>query len=160
MNSKKKLILLSFTIGFMFLSCNRVNNVYFEYSHIPSEGWAENHILKFRPHITETDQEYDIDIELRHNDEYSYRNIYLFVSMAYNDSVTETDTIQYMLSDESGKWFGNGYNALYQQTLQLRKMYSFQDTGVYEFRIRQAMRDDLLIGIEDVGLKIEKTRVR
>ena len=140
-----------------FITCNRVDNVYFRYEHIPNKGWDENHELLFDSiTIADAGQKYDIDIELRHNNDYPYQNIYFFVSMLHDADTIAVDTIQYMLADETGKWFGRGSNALYQQTLSYKKGYLFPDTGTYQIIVYQAMRDSLLPGVEDVGIRIDK----
>ncbi|MCL1943201.1 MAG: gliding motility lipoprotein GldH [Candidatus Azobacteroides sp.] len=140
-------------------SCNRRDSVYFQYNHIPAEGWNKNNELKFRPDIRDSGKGYDMSIELRHNNDYPYQNIYFFVSLIHNDrEVLKTDTLQYLLADEFGRWKGNGCNALYQQSLVYKSKFSFPDTGKYQIVIRQAMRDDVLRGVEDVGLRIETAK--
>ena len=141
-----------------FISCNRGNNIYFKYEHIPGEGWNTNHELEYYPEIAESEIRYDISIELRHNNDYPYQNIYFFVSMMSGDNIIGVDTLQYTLADETGKWFGRGYNALFQQSLLYKKGYLFPDTGTYQIVVRQAMRDNLLQGVDDVGIRIEKGR--
>ncbi len=137
------------------LSCSRDANIYFQYAHIPKEGWSKDYVLNFQPHISDQ-KAYNLNIELRHNNDYPYQNIYFFVSTIYKDTILSTDTIQYLLADDFGKWNGSGYNALYQQSLLYKGNYIFPDTGDYRINIRQAMRDFVLLGVEDVGFRIEE----
>ena len=155
-NVKPVVCISLLTLLLVGFSCNRVNNIYFKYEHIPGEGWSMNNELRYYPEIADPEKRYDISIELRHNNDYPYQNIYFFVSMLQNDSIIGTDTLQYLLADETGRWFGRGSNALFQQTLSYKKEYLFPDTGTYQIVVRQAMRDNLLQGVEDVGIRIEK----
>jgi gliding motility-associated lipoprotein GldH len=99
---------------------------------------------------------YDISLQLRNSDFYPYQNIWIIFAELHPTAETAVnDTIEYRLADASGKWTGNGIT-LFQNRFPLRTDYHFPDTGQYTIGIRHGMRDDLLKGIENVGLMIEK----
>ena len=145
-----------FIILFM-TSCNKEKTTYLEYSHISEDGWKRSTELFFHPEISDNNAIYNLKIELRHTNDYPYQNIWFFTSISHKDSILLTDTLEYSLSNDFGKWHARGYNALYQQTLLYKKDYLFPDTGKYTIRIQQAMRDNPLLGIENVGFRIEKS---
>ena len=138
-----------------FCGCNRKNIAFLEYHHIPDQNWNDNHTLNFSPIINDANSPYNLWIELRHNNDYPYQNIWFFVSILQKDSVLKTDTLQYMLADDFGKWQGRGYNTFYQQSLIYKNLYQFSDTGKFDIRVQHAMRDSRLKGVEDVGIRIE-----
>jgi gliding motility-associated lipoprotein GldH len=140
---------------FVLQGCNRAQNSYFSYEHIPSAGWKRNYEAVFRPEITDNMPLYGVSIELRHNNDYPYRNICFFVSLEKGGRTVRNDTVEYQLADNFGKWLGSG-NTLFQKTLPYIEKYHFPDTGQYTIRIKQGMRLNVLPGVEDVGLRIEK----
>ncbi|MCD7972399.1 MAG: gliding motility lipoprotein GldH [Candidatus Azobacteroides sp.] len=149
------LIILFSLSGLFLVGCNQDRNVYFEYVHIPEEGWSKDLEATFSPIIKDKNLSYNLKIELRHTNDYPYQNIWLFSTLYYQDSLLRNDTIQYLLADDFGEWYGKGYNTLYQQSLIYKDNFIFPDTGKYTIRIEHAMRDNILIGIEDIGLHIE-----
>ena len=64
------------------------------------------------------------------------------------------DTIEAMLANERGKWLGSGVSKytlplLYVEEVPLQE-------GEYNVVVQQGMREDVLRGITDVGLKVIK----
>ena len=46
-----------------------------------------------------------------------FRNIYLFVTTTSPDGKSITDTLQYNLADEKGKWYGKGFGDIHELKL-------------------------------------------
>jgi gliding motility-associated lipoprotein GldH len=61
------------------------------------------------------------------------------------------------IADERGKWLGNGLGSRFDNSLLWQKNVRFPRTGVYTFEYEQGMRDEPLLGIDDIGLRIEKS---
>ena len=59
-----------------------------------------------------------------------------------------------VLADEYGKWFGSGWGASYQQTISYKTDFNFPRKGRYSISVQQGMRDDVIPGITEVGIKI------
>ncbi len=51
----------------------------------------------------------------------------------------------------------DGLGDKYDNRILFRRNIRFPRTGIYVFEYEQAMRDEPLIGIDDIGLRIEKT---
>ena len=64
------------------------------------------------------------------------------------------DTIEAMMADDYGRWFGKGINR-YELPLLYDAHRRFEHTGEYTFAIRQGMRTEWLKGITDVGVVVE-----
>ena len=56
--------------------------------------------------------------------------------------------------DKEGKWNGTGWGSLFQSTLPIGSAI-VRHPGNYTFKITHGMQDELLKGINDVGVKIE-----
>lgn len=134
------------------------NTMYHSYLHLPQKGWGKSDTLIFKAPITDSLSTFRISVEVRNRDDYPYGNLYLFISHNTQDStVFVTDTIEYTLADKSGKWMGTGLGNLYQSS----KSYTFiapGRSGNLTFRVSHGMRDNSLIGINDIGIEIKKKK--
>lgn len=154
MNFKKNLTLFLFVL--LITSCGQ-NEIFFKYQKVPHQGWNKDSLFKYDIHVIDTTKKYDFLIHIRHHGNYPYQNIWLFLQQINPDSSTiQSDTIEAYLADQYGKWLGSGAGSLKEMTILYKKQIQFPDTGMYHFKIGQGMRDSLLIGVNDVGVRVEK----
>jgi len=152
---KNKFTLL---LSLLVLAACDSNTMYHSYLHLPKEGWGKSDTLTFKAPITDSLASYRISVEVRNRDDYPYSNLYLFISHNTQDStVFVTDTVKYTLADKSGKWLGTGLGDLYQSA----SSYTFvapRRSGNLTFRVTHGMRDNTLMGINDIGLEIKREK--
>ncbi len=141
--------------GILLASCND-NAVYFSYQPISGNSWNKDSVCVFDVKIDSVDQPCNLYVNTRNRGEYPYQNIWLFIKQIAPDSVVTNDTIEFYLADEFGKWLGTGVGSVYNMPVLYRQNYKFSKKGLYRFEIQHGMRDSLLTGINDVGLKVEK----
>lgn len=110
-------------------------------------GWHQDSVLDFRFDVEDTLSTYQILINVRHTENYSYQNMWLFA---------DNDTIEFYLADDRGRWLGNGHNGYIEMPVLYEQAYRFAHSGEHTIRIRHAMRDSLLEGISDMGVKVVK----
>lgn len=132
----------------------RANRVYNEFNTLPKNGWFKRDVQRFTPEVPDTVNRYDVYLSLRHNGDYTYRNLWLFVSYNDEDGVLKTDTVNCELADEFGRWSGGGWGSYYQQEVLLNDDFRFSGEKEHVFTVQQAMRDDRIRGISDVGIRI------
>lgn len=150
-----KIIQLFIASCFCF-SCGK-DTVYNRFQPIQDKAWNKQSEYYFRFEIKDHTTPYHVKIQIRNNDAYPYQNLWLLCKEEQPDSMVLKDTLECMLADDFGKWVGNGIT-LYQSEFSLHTNYHFPDTGTYILNIRHGMRDDVLKGIEDIGLFIEKAK--
>ena len=151
------------TVFFVFMvlanvvhsSCDS-NKIYENNLAIPSEGWRRADRARFEVEIADTIHPCNIYINVRNNSKYKYMDFWLFVDVHSPTGMVARDTVNIMLADHRGKWLGNGLNNKFDTRLVLQKNMRFPVSGKYVFEYEQAMRDEPLTGIEDIGLRIEK----
>jgi gliding motility-associated lipoprotein GldH len=136
-------------------SCN--TGVLFE-KNIPLESgtWPMNNKLTFEVSIQDTTLPYDFYLNLRHNDDYEFSNLFLFIDTYYPNAAYTRDTVEILLANAAGQWFGEGFGELKEIRVLLKKQVYFPAAGNYTFSVAQAMRAENLKGIEDFGIRIEK----
>jgi gliding motility-associated lipoprotein GldH len=120
--------------------------------------WKLTDIPTFKVPITDTLTSNNVIFTIRSGSSYPFRNIYLFVTTTSPDGKNITDTLQYNLADEKGKWFGKGFGDIHELNLPYKSNVFFPLKGTYVFKIQHGMRIENLKGIYDIGLRIEKKR--
>ncbi|MDR0796848.1 MAG: gliding motility lipoprotein GldH [Tannerella sp.] len=129
--------------------------VYYEKYQTVENPWPKNSEYFFTCDIEDLTPSYDISIVIRNNNFYPYQNLWLFYAEKQPGGTIVHDTIECMLADDHGKWIGSGIS-IYHLSIPAKTRYSFPQKGQYTFTIRQGMREDLLKGIEQIGIRIEK----
>ena len=143
-------------------SCADNNLVFEENIEIPNEEWsvAEKAILETE--ISDTLSSHNFLINVRNTERYPYRNLYVFVKTIFPNGKSSRDTVGIILADATGRWLGDGGGYLnssshLSNTIMYQYNRRFPLSGNYRFEIEQAMRTDTLVGIKNIGLRIEKT---
>lgn len=149
-------LILWLGIGLLTLSsCN--SNVIFNKSVNIDKAWNKNDSINFDFEITDTLAEYNFYINIRHSVAYAYRNIYFFVRTEFPNGNVSRDTIECLLADVRGKWYGKGLGDIKENKILIRKNLQFPVSGFYHINFVQAMREDELSGLSDVGIQISKS---
>jgi gliding motility-associated lipoprotein GldH len=136
------------------ISCSR-QSVYNEFSQLDPDGWSADSSSVFQINMEDTSGVYDLTLHIRHTSAYPYQNLWLFVEQLSPDSQLVRDTISCVLADHAGKWLGTGSGSVYLFSVPLKKQYNFGKQGVYQYTVVHGMRDEVLGGIQAVGLKLE-----
>ncbi|MGQ8337242.1 gliding motility lipoprotein GldH [Sunxiuqinia sp. A32] len=145
-------ILLLATIIF---SCDD-NRIFEDYHTIDTKGWHKDSIQVFEVEASDAQQNHNVYINIRNKGNYPNSNLWLFLTIDSPDGESLTDTVEFVLAEPSGKWTGSGIGDLFDNQFPYRQNVYFPEAGTYRFSIQQGMRTELLEGIHDVGLRIEK----
>ena len=108
--------------------------------------------------ITDTVNSNNIYFTIRTGTSYPFQNIWLFVTTTSPAGKSITDTLQYILADEKGKWYGKGFGNIHELNLPFRTSVYFPKEGTFSFKIRHGMRTENLKGVYDIGLRIERVK--
>jgi gliding motility-associated lipoprotein GldH len=121
------------------ISCNK-NVVYSKYERIDeNKGWAARKLIDFEAELTDTNQLYNVYINIRNAENYPYRNLFMFLHTTYPNGQTAVDTIECILADEQGHWLGKGMGDLYDNSILFKKNARFKQEGKYKFSFEQIM---------------------
>ncbi|HRZ96601.1 MAG TPA: gliding motility lipoprotein GldH [Paludibacter sp.] len=142
---------------FIFISCSQ-RDVYLQFSPVNEAGWSKDSLFTFDIPVSDTQIAYNLYVNIRNRGEYPYQNLWLFLEKMTPDSVVSRDTIEFYLADNHGKWLGTGAGATYEMPVLYQQNIKFTTTGTYRYKISQGMRDSVLAGINDIGMRLEKTK--
>jgi gliding motility-associated lipoprotein GldH len=150
-------------LGMMAAGCADDNLVFEQNLEIPDALWVvtDKAIMDFE--ITDTVSQHNFLINVRNTEVYPYRNLYVFVKTVFPNGKFSRDTVSIVLADASGRWVGKGSGYLsMSEHVSNSIMYNYNKrfplSGTYKVEIEQAMRLDTLEGIQNIGLRIEKTK--
>ena len=118
-------------------------------------NWDKDAPVNFEFEVKDSLGKYDFYLLSRNNNQYPYSNLYLFTKMTTPKGETFQDTLQYFLAAPDGEWVGKG-NSLKELYLLYREETALKDTGTYKLQVWHGMREEKLIGIEDLSLIVEK----
>ena len=114
------------------------------------------HFFAFRFSTEDTVANYNFFVTLRNTDDYPYQNLYVFLKTEFPNEKSKLDTIYCPMADARGKWLGKGFSGVYDNRILYIARKRFPLTGEYTISIEHAMRDEILEGVLDVGVRIEK----
>ena len=151
-----RLFLILFTmISAGLVSCEQ-GVVYNEYRSIEGSNWHRDSVFQYEVVVDDSLSLYNLFINIRNNTEYPYSNIYLFVTTEFPNGHQTTDTIECILADKNGRWLGSGSGSFRDNKIMLQQGLRFPLSGNYNIFLEQAMRMEILPGIEDIGFSIEE----
>ena len=148
-------------LGLLFLGISSCasDSIYREDQDTPN-GWELKNELKFL-----VDQSLsaptNIYLHLRNNQDYPFSNIFLVVNISTQDSIIESDTLEYAMAKPNGEWLGAGFSSVKESKLWWKEQWSTKAEPPFEIAIAQANRtngrakgEDQLPGIVSVGISI------
>ena len=136
-------------------SCNE-REVYYKFSPISENEWSKEQEICFLLDSVpfNTNSNYAVSLEIVHNINYKYKNLFLYLDYSQQDSILYTDTVECILVDDYGRWSGSGNGATRQLSVPYKTNLKI-DTALHnEICVRHTMQDLTLKGIEKIGLKI------
>lgn len=154
--SNNKNILHIAILALVLLAACSPQPVYEQYRPVSPSGWNADSLEKFSFSIEDTLQPYNVKVNIRNKGDYEFSNLWLFVDIVSPDSSVIRDTVEFLLAEPGGKWYGRGIGDLFDAQYLYRSNVRLPMCGEYTIILQQGMRDDNLKGIHDIGLRIEK----
>ncbi len=151
----KFIILTTFLITSCLFSCDN-NKVFENYVEIENNIWSNKNIINFEFEINDTNSLHNVFINIRHASLYQYNNLWIFIESSAPNGTKETDTVECVLVDKNNKWIGDGLGDIWDVQIPWKTNVRFSHQGLYRVKFEQAMRVELLPGIMDMGLRVEK----
>ena len=169
------LIIGNLSLSMMVTSCKE-STVYYKYAHTPIAGWEKNDTLSFAiPPLTSTglyqenlgmgitliveqeifpNQESKKEKEERNKLQIMGVKSHQAKKVAHGEKIVKLDTIQCNLINKDGVTTGQGIS-YYQYNFPIN-LYHFNENDSIHIMIRHDMKREILPGISDIGIKLEK----
>lgn len=123
---------------------------------IPGHAWSNSFRPSFDFTITDTTSPYQLFLVLRHNEKYSFSNIYVnvYAKVPGMDSAVKIQKDLLLATNEKG-WLATGMDDIYYHRLELGRPQVLRP-GDYTFTVEQIMRENPLLNVLNVGIRVEK----
>ncbi|MBK8611313.1 MAG: gliding motility lipoprotein GldH [Chitinophagaceae bacterium] len=145
--------------GFIFTSsCNQIE-IFEKNTVIPAYAWQSNFKVTGDFLIKDTVSAYQMYVVLRHTDAYKYNNIWLNVGLQPPGDSLHYQKVNLILGNDASGWAGSGMNDIWEVRNLLNEVPGrFKQPGKYKYDIAQIMRDNPLLHVMSVGLRVEKVK--
>lgn len=140
------------TIGMILCLVGCQNHtIYHLYQPVPATGWNKGDTICYTYPAPQPSIPLQIEIGIRHKDSYLYRDIWLGIIQD-----EQVDTVHLYLANESGNWKGDGIGEMRLYT-ELLPIQVCQKDSTHIIQVAHIMEDDMLKGINDIGICIKET---
>lgn len=154
-------------IVLVFIICSIIScdskREYDSFVSISDNSWKKDNTVSFLFEITDTINKKDLFLNIRNNQKYNFSNLFLITTLNFPNGKKIVDTLEYEMTDTSGRFLGNGFTGIKENKLFYKENVVFPTSGEYSVSISHAMRKsgevngiESLEGIIDVGFRIEK----
>ena len=141
----------------LFGSCITVD-VFEKNVPIPGHAWSS----QFKPEISfdvkDTLSKYNIYVVVRHTDAYQYNNIWVNIYTQLPGDTMKRQRLDLRLATDDKGWLGSGMDDIYEHRILIAPQQSLKRAGEYRFKLENIMREEPLLYVLDVGIRVEKAR--
>lgn len=149
-----------FFISLVFISCGDADIIYQNSKVIENNTWNKNEDVIFDFDINDTTEFYDFYFNLRTTNLYEWSNLYLFVEIGSPEEQFNIDTVEFSLANSVGEWKGVSSGSIINNKILFISKKRFPALGTYKLTFNQAMRQDDLTEVMDVGIIIKKALLK
>lgn len=153
-------IIYIFAISLLLVSCGDADIVYQDSKKIENNTWNKNESISFDFDIQDTTEFYDFYFNLRTTNSYEWSNLYMFVEIKSPEEQFNIDTVEFLLANSVGEWTGVSSGSIINNKILFISKKRFPSLGTYKLTFNQAMRQDDLTEVMDVGIIMKKAEVK
>lgn len=122
---------------------------------IPKFEWSSNFKPLFDFEVKDTNSLYNIFIVVRHFDTYHFNNMWINLTSVAPGDTAISQKINVKLGDNK-RWLGSEMDDIVEHRILVTKSPIKLQKGNYMFVLQNAMREDPLLGVLNVGVRVEK----
>lgn len=145
------LFLMLATAG--FFSCVTAD-LYEKSIALPDHKWSSGFKPEFNFHIKDSVPLYQLYFIIRHTEKYNYNNIWISLNSTPPGDTVHKASFECRLASNN-QWLATGMGDIYEHRIKLTEPVRLK-AGDYHFSIENIMREDPLLHVLNVGLRIEK----
>jgi gliding motility-associated lipoprotein GldH len=153
-----RLVSLLTLFSFLLIACGP-NIIYESKKDISNSTWLYKDSIKFAFEIKDTNKVYNIWLDIDHNSDYPFQNLYTKIYTHFPQKEVLNQQLSIELADFTGKWNGTGTGKNIKYNLLLQENAVFEAKGAYTIVLEQYTRQDSLKGINELGLRLEETKI-
>ncbi|MFM2376801.1 MAG: hypothetical protein RLZZ165_1898 [Bacteroidota bacterium] len=122
--------------------------------------WAANDTLRLEFESKDTSQVYALAFPLAVTEDYPFHNIYLRAVVTPPSGDRSILPGEFILADRSGAWLGEPSGDVVRFVLKVGDGLRFDQVGTYGIMLVHFMREELLCGVDAVGILVDRAPVQ
>jgi len=148
-------ILIFLTLVLFLGACQQYS--FDEKKEINEEKWSYKDSLEFEFEVTDIEKVYNIYLEVKHQSDFLYQNIYTMVLVQFPDGKERKQQVSLELADGKGEWQGKCSGKYCTRRMSFMPNAVFDQKGKYRLKFNQFTRQETIEGIQSFRLIVEKT---
>jgi gliding motility-associated lipoprotein GldH len=109
--------------------------------------------------ITDSVALYNLFVVVRHEDAYGYNNLWMNIyTQAPGDTTAKKQQLDLQLATNEKGWLGSGMDDIFEHRIRITREPVALKAGIYKFSFEQVMREDPLLHVLNVGLRVERVK--
>lgn len=144
-------------LGLLLYSLSSCSTIYDETQVLENATWQQGESYSFDFEIQDTEQLYDLFLEVEHGTAYPYQNLYCLVKTTMPDGSTREEQASLELANAKGYWLGDCSEEICTRTIPFIIKTQFSVSGVYTIELKQYSRPASLGPIAHLRLYINKS---
>jgi len=153
MIKKSSVVLVIFSLFIGLTSCDK-GVIYEDNQSFEDNTWKYEDVKTFSFTMKDSMTPCKIYLNMRTTLDYEFSNIYMNLYSDYPNGTLDTSALEFFLAEPNGKWLGNVSGTVIENKAMIMKGY-LTDPGVYTFKLEQAMFDNDLGELLDIGIRVE-----
>ena len=105
-----------------------------------NSGWGNSEIVEFNFKGEKQDSIKNIDFLLRHNNDYSFANIFLISELVSSENQIQVDTLEFKLAESNGKWLGETKISVVEHKLPYKIDFILKKGEAFKLKVKTSMR--------------------
>jgi gliding motility-associated lipoprotein GldH len=155
-NSCSPLFLQWATVFILCLNLISCSSVYDKTTVLENGVWTADNVIEFEFEIQDTSKLYDIFVEVNHQVDYAYQNVYCLVETFELDQRIREDLCSLELADSKGNWKSEDCNnSDCNRKIPFIIRTQFNRQGMHKIIFKQNTREANLDGINSLRLLVE-----
>lgn len=140
-------------------ACSVNTDVFEKNVAIPAQQWDSSFKPEIRFAIQDTVSLYNIYLVMRHSDAYHFNNLWIQATVEQpGQTGIKSQRYDLALATNEKGWMGTALDDIYEHRILIQSQTRFKRAGEYHFTIEQAMREDPLQHVLNVGIRVEKAK--
>jgi gliding motility-associated lipoprotein GldH len=157
-NRNRIFLLLATCCSLLATSCT-TTDLYEKTVTIKKMEWKRSYKPVFKFEIKDTAVAYQLFVTFRHSDRYNFNNVWVNLYTLSPDGESGKAQYELPLANNEKGWLATGMDDIYEHRIALTPLnqdFRFKRAGIYVFTLEHIMREDPLLQVLNVGLRIEK----
>ena len=134
--------------------------IFEEKQEISPAGWTYADTLDYQFEISDTQQLYNIFLQLEHTTAFATQNLYVKIYTGFPDGKRLSQELSVELADKIGRWLGDCRGEHCTLDIPLQTKAYFNQPGQHSFTLEQYMRTSPLPGISAATLRLEVSETK